>query len=109
MFPCVGKSFRQEFLDSVNAYRAQHHAPPLTLNGEMNAAAQKWADRLLGKSSLEQSGTKDGESTYSMHSSALFIPTGETSHISELRYCLQPHRAVWVGLNFCSTFQGEKL
>ncbi|XP_072235500.1 uncharacterized protein [Leuresthes tenuis] len=76
MLPCVGKSFQKEFLDAVNSYRAKHHAPPLTLNGEMNAAAQKWADRLLEKGSLEQSGTKDGESTYYMYSSDSFVPTG---------------------------------
>uniref|UniRef100_A0A3Q4HB27 SCP domain-containing protein n=1 Tax=Neolamprologus brichardi TaxID=32507 RepID=A0A3Q4HB27_NEOBR len=59
----VGKyeSFKKEFLDTHNAYRAQHGAPPLTFNTELDDAAQKWANQMLAKKKLGHSNTNDGE------------------------------------------------
>uniref|UniRef100_A0A3Q2T795 Im:7150988 n=1 Tax=Fundulus heteroclitus TaxID=8078 RepID=A0A3Q2T795_FUNHE len=54
-------SFKKEFLETHNAYRALHHAPPLEYNDELNEAAQKWADHCLKKMTLGHSNTDDGE------------------------------------------------
>ncbi|XP_062273108.1 uncharacterized protein LOC133978798 [Scomber scombrus] len=70
-------SFKKEFLETHNAYRAQHSTKPLTYNGELNAAAQKWADHLLSISSLGHSDTKDGENVYNMWSSTPLNLTGK--------------------------------
>uniref|UniRef100_A0A3P9CSD0 SCP domain-containing protein n=1 Tax=Maylandia zebra TaxID=106582 RepID=A0A3P9CSD0_9CICH len=45
--------FKKEFLHTHNAYRAQHGAPPLTFNTELDDAAQKWANQMLAKKKLE--------------------------------------------------------
>ncbi|XP_041855504.1 cell wall protein PRY3-like [Melanotaenia boesemani] len=71
------ESFQKEFLDTHNAYRAMHNAPPLTYNSELNAAAQKWADHMLGENTLGHSDTNDGENIYFMSSSASVSPTGK--------------------------------
>jgi uncharacterized protein YkwD len=34
-------TFRQECLDAHNAYRAKHGAPPMTLDDDANASAQR--------------------------------------------------------------------
>ena len=59
-------SFQQQFLATHNAYRAKHNTPPMTLNSELTAAAQKWADHLLAIGALQHSETQDGENVYSM-------------------------------------------
>ncbi|KAM4745795.1 Golgi-associated plant pathogenesis-related protein 1-like [Anableps anableps] len=46
------ETFMREFLEAHNAYRALHHAPPLTYNSELTATAQKWADQCLEKNCL---------------------------------------------------------
>ncbi|KAM6893547.1 Golgi-associated plant pathogenesis-related protein 1-like [Xenentodon cancila] len=71
------ESFQQEFLDAHNAYRAMHKAPPLTLNSELSAAAQKWADCMLENNFLSTSDTDDGELTFSMQRYKSFKPTGK--------------------------------
>ncbi|XP_042277182.1 uncharacterized protein glipr2 [Thunnus maccoyii] len=75
-------SFKQEFLETHNAYRAKHGAQPLTYNSELNAAAQKWADHLLQIGSMKHSKTedsemKDGENIFNMWSSAPLKLTGK--------------------------------
>ncbi|KAK5870512.1 hypothetical protein PBY51_003454 [Eleginops maclovinus] len=70
-------SFQKEFLETHNAYRAKHGAPQLTLNSEMSAAAQKWADHLLSINSLQHSDNNDGENIYNMWSSAASNSTGK--------------------------------
>uniref|UniRef100_A0A3P9J3M1 SCP domain-containing protein n=1 Tax=Oryzias latipes TaxID=8090 RepID=A0A3P9J3M1_ORYLA len=55
------KKFQQEFLETHNAYRALHGAPPLTYNSKMCSEAQKWADECLRIHTLGHSETKDGE------------------------------------------------
>ncbi|CAN9512771.1 unnamed protein product [Ophioblennius macclurei] len=72
-----GKSFHQEFLESHNAYRNAHGAQPLTLNGELTATAQKWADHLLKESKLAHSSTNDGENVFYMSSSESVNLTGK--------------------------------
>uniref|UniRef100_A0A3P9J3N0 SCP domain-containing protein n=1 Tax=Oryzias latipes TaxID=8090 RepID=A0A3P9J3N0_ORYLA len=63
-----GKSFHQikmeEFLETHNAYRALHGAPPLTYNSKMCSEAQKWADECLRIHTLGHSETKDGENVF---------------------------------------------
>ncbi|CAG5918404.1 unnamed protein product [Menidia menidia] len=71
------ESFKKVFLDTHNAYRKMHHAPPLTLNSEMSAKAQKWADKMLEKKSLTHSETNDGENVYYMSSSQDMKLTGK--------------------------------
>ncbi|KAM4528062.1 Golgi-associated plant pathogenesis-related protein 1-like isoform 1-T2 [Odontesthes bonariensis] len=71
------ESFQKEFLETHNTYRAMHQAPPLTLNSDLTAAAQKWADVMLAKKRLGHSHTKDGENVYSMSSSRVIRPTGK--------------------------------
>lgn len=66
VFSTADASFQQEFLATHNAYRAKHNTPPMTLNSELTAAAQKWADHLLAIGALQHSETQDGENVYSM-------------------------------------------
>lgn len=70
-------SFQKEFLEAHNTYRAKHNTPPLTLNSELTAAAQKWADHLLATGALAHSVTNDGENVFSMFSSSNLTLTGE--------------------------------
>ncbi|XP_077417145.1 GLI pathogenesis-related 2 [Vanacampus margaritifer] len=70
-------SFQREFLEAHNAYRAQHNAPSMTLNSELNAAAQRWADRLLASGVAQHSGSDDGENIYYKWSSVPIKLTGE--------------------------------
>ncbi|XP_051278363.1 Golgi-associated plant pathogenesis-related protein 1 isoform X1 [Dicentrarchus labrax] len=74
---CADESFQQEFLETHNAYRAKHNTPPLTLNSELSAAAQTWADHLLTANTLKHSDTKDGENVYAMSSSVALNQTGK--------------------------------
>nr|XP_046241962.1 Golgi-associated plant pathogenesis-related protein 1 isoform X1 [Scatophagus argus] len=71
------QSFKKEFLETHNAYRAKHNAPPMTFNSELSASAQKWADHLLAISALQHSDTKDGENIYNMFSSSTIKLTGK--------------------------------
>lgn len=75
-FLSADESFQQEFLKTHNTYREKHRAPPMTLNNELSASAQKWADYLLSKRTLEHSSTDDGENIYNMNSSATLKLTG---------------------------------
>uniref|UniRef100_A0A3P8WPS9 SCP domain-containing protein n=1 Tax=Cynoglossus semilaevis TaxID=244447 RepID=A0A3P8WPS9_CYNSE len=59
-------SFKREFLEAHNSYRKLHGAPPLALSSELNATAQKWADRLLALGLMNHSDTKDGENIYTV-------------------------------------------
>ncbi|XP_014862055.1 PREDICTED: Golgi-associated plant pathogenesis-related protein 1-like [Poecilia mexicana] len=68
--------FKKEFLDAHNAYRAQHGAPKLTYNSELNAAAQKWAAHLLENKTLGHSDTDDGENVFYSFSSQKVSPEG---------------------------------
>uniref|UniRef100_A0A3P8WIZ7 SCP domain-containing protein n=1 Tax=Cynoglossus semilaevis TaxID=244447 RepID=A0A3P8WIZ7_CYNSE len=54
------------FLEAHNSYRKLHGAPPLALSSELNATAQKWADRLLALGLMNHSDTKDGENIYTV-------------------------------------------
>ncbi|XP_030579666.1 Golgi-associated plant pathogenesis-related protein 1-like [Archocentrus centrarchus] len=71
------ESFKNEFLDTHNAYRAQHSAPPLTYNSELNDAAQKWAEEMLEKKTLGHSHTEDGENVFYSFSSVAKKLTGK--------------------------------
>uniref|UniRef100_A0A3Q2PD46 SCP domain-containing protein n=1 Tax=Fundulus heteroclitus TaxID=8078 RepID=A0A3Q2PD46_FUNHE len=69
---------RKEFLETHNAYRALHHAPPLEYNDELNEAAQKWADHCLKKMTLGHSNTDDGENVFYSQSTRIVKPTEQT-------------------------------
>uniref|UniRef100_A0AAX7UE03 SCP domain-containing protein n=1 Tax=Astatotilapia calliptera TaxID=8154 RepID=A0AAX7UE03_ASTCA len=71
------RSFKKEFLDTHNAYRAQHGAPPLTFNTELDDAAQKWANQMLAKKKLGHSDTDDGENVFYAWSSETKTLTGK--------------------------------
>ncbi|XP_024660319.2 GLI pathogenesis-related 2 [Maylandia zebra] len=71
------ESFKKEFLDTHNAYRAQHGAPPLTFNTELDDAAQKWANQMLAKKKLGHSDTDDGENVFYAWSSETKTLTGK--------------------------------
>lgn len=82
-------SFRSEFLEVHNAYRAQHSAPPLSLSSELCEEAQSWAEHLLQKNTLMHSDTSDGENIYCSSSSAPIKLTGREavdSWYSEVKY-----------------------
>ncbi|KAE8291620.1 Ectin [Larimichthys crocea] len=70
-------SFQQVFLEAHNAYRAKHSTPPMTLNSELSATAQKWADHLLANMTMMHSETKDGENIFNKSSSATLNLTGK--------------------------------
>ena len=42
----MADAFARDALEAHNNLRAHHHAPPMTLNPEITAIAQKWADKL---------------------------------------------------------------
>ncbi|KAK0136415.1 Golgi-associated plant pathogenesis-related protein 1 [Merluccius polli] len=73
----VDESFKQEFLTTHNAHRQKHQSPPLSLSGDLNASAQRWADHLLSIRSMQHSNTDDGENIYSASSSAQINLTGK--------------------------------
>nr|XP_033817962.1 uncharacterized protein LOC117368424 [Geotrypetes seraphini] len=56
--------FEQEAIETHNAYRRQHGAPPLRLNQELGKACQKWADHLLSLGALQHSNTTLGENIW---------------------------------------------
>ncbi|XP_061527132.1 Golgi-associated plant pathogenesis-related protein 1-like [Phycodurus eques] len=70
-------SFQREFLETHNAYRAQHNTPPMTLNNELNAAAHEWAHRLLTLGAAQHSDSNDGENIYFKWSSVPIKLTGK--------------------------------
>ncbi|XP_029961495.1 Golgi-associated plant pathogenesis-related protein 1 [Salarias fasciatus] len=71
------ESFKKEFLKSHNDYRAAHGAEPMTLNEELTAAAQKWADHMLEVNQLQHSKTNDGENVFYKSSTATLKLTGK--------------------------------
>lgn len=82
-------SFEGEFLRVHNAYRSQHGAPPLSLNSELSAEAQSWAEHLLQKNTMMHSDTSDGENIYYSSSSIPIKLTGREavdSWYSEVKY-----------------------
>uniref|UniRef100_A0A8C1QA78 GLI pathogenesis-related 2 n=1 Tax=Cyprinus carpio TaxID=7962 RepID=A0A8C1QA78_CYPCA len=64
-----GKSI-SVFLQTHNAYRKQHGAPPLTINKNLCRTAQAWADHLLSIRTLKHSNKDYGENLYYAWSSA---------------------------------------
>uniref|UniRef100_A0A8C6TEF4 SCP domain-containing protein n=1 Tax=Neogobius melanostomus TaxID=47308 RepID=A0A8C6TEF4_9GOBI len=82
-------SFKREFLEAHNVYRAQHSAPALSLSTELCAEAQRWADHLLQRNTMMHSSTNDGENIYCFSSSAPIKLTGREavdSWYSEIKY-----------------------
>lgn len=71
------ESFKKEFLEAHNSYRALHKAPPLTYNDALNEAAQKWADECLEKMTLGHSKTDDGENVFCKQSTGKIELTGK--------------------------------
>lgn len=70
-------SFKKNFLDQHNSYRAEHGVDPMSYNNELCAIAQKWADELLKKNTFMHSNTEDGENIYFSQSSVPVTPTGK--------------------------------
>ncbi|XP_064210401.1 Golgi-associated plant pathogenesis-related protein 1-like isoform X1 [Anguilla rostrata] len=66
----ASESYKKEFLDAHNAYRAKHQVPSLALNQDLCASAQAWADHLLSIKTLQHSGCKNGENLFYSWSSA---------------------------------------
>ncbi|PWA18522.1 hypothetical protein CCH79_00009973, partial [Gambusia affinis] len=73
------ETFKKEFLDAHNNYRAAHGAPKLTYNSELNSTAQKWAEHLLETKTLEHSDIEDGENVYYSFSSQKVTPQGKSA------------------------------
>uniref|UniRef100_A0A672J0F4 Golgi-associated plant pathogenesis-related protein 1-like n=1 Tax=Salarias fasciatus TaxID=181472 RepID=A0A672J0F4_SALFA len=69
-------SFQEEFLESHNAYRAAHGAPPLTLSDSLTASAQRWADYLLQLGQMQHSNMGTGENIYCKWGSSSEALTG---------------------------------
>ncbi|XP_016348830.1 uncharacterized protein LOC107693824 [Sinocyclocheilus anshuiensis] len=69
-------SFEAEFLQTHNAYRKQHGAPPLTINKNLCRSSQEWAEYLLSISTLMHSSGEYGENVYYAWSSASKRLTG---------------------------------
>ncbi|KAJ8384872.1 hypothetical protein AAFF_G00196800 [Aldrovandia affinis] len=70
-------SFETEFVDTHNAYRRKHGAPPLTLSQDLCRSAQSWADHLLSIKMMKHSQTGVGENLYYAWSSNLNKLTGK--------------------------------
>uniref|UniRef100_A0A8C1J1S2 GLI pathogenesis-related 2 n=1 Tax=Cyprinus carpio TaxID=7962 RepID=A0A8C1J1S2_CYPCA len=63
-------NFEAEFLQTHNAYRKQHGAPPLTINKNLCRSSQEWAEHLLSIRTLMHSNGEYGENVYYAWSSA---------------------------------------
>ena len=64
------RQFQEQMLEAHNQYRAQHCAPPLTLDDELNDGAQQYAEYLVEIDSLVHSGADGlGENLYMSGSS----------------------------------------
>uniref|UniRef100_A0A673K4L6 GLI pathogenesis-related 2 n=1 Tax=Sinocyclocheilus rhinocerous TaxID=307959 RepID=A0A673K4L6_9TELE len=66
-------SFEAKFLQTHNAYRKQHGAPPLTINKNLCRSSQEWAEYLLSIRTLMHSSGEYGENVYYAWSSATTI------------------------------------
>ncbi|KAK9963814.1 hypothetical protein ABG768_006976 [Culter alburnus] len=71
------ESFKQEFLDTQNQYRAQHQVPALTYSEDLCGTAQKWAEHMLSNKSLVHGNISDGENVFYAFSSQKKAPTGK--------------------------------
>uniref|UniRef100_A0A673KCY7 GLI pathogenesis-related 2 n=1 Tax=Sinocyclocheilus rhinocerous TaxID=307959 RepID=A0A673KCY7_9TELE len=69
-------SFEAKFLQTHNAYRKQHGAPPLTINKNLCRSSQEWAEYLLSIRTLMHSSGEYGENVYYAWSSASKRLTG---------------------------------
>uniref|UniRef100_A0A671QZS7 GLI pathogenesis-related 2 n=1 Tax=Sinocyclocheilus anshuiensis TaxID=1608454 RepID=A0A671QZS7_9TELE len=79
-------SFEAEFLQTHNAYRKQHGAPPLTINKNLCRSSQEWAEYLLSISTLMHSSGEYGENVYYAWSSASKRLTGQRREAVESWY-----------------------
>ncbi|KAI1882369.1 hypothetical protein AGOR_G00249970 [Albula goreensis] len=70
-------AFEKEFVETHNAYRAKHGAPPLTLSPGLCRSAQAWADHLLATKKMQHSRTDNGENLYYAWSSVPNDPSGK--------------------------------
>ncbi|XP_068167277.1 Golgi-associated plant pathogenesis-related protein 1 isoform X2 [Antennarius striatus] len=70
-------SFKREFLETHNKYRAKHNSKRMTLKEDLNASAQSWADHLLSTKALAHSKSENGENVYYKWSSAPLKLTGK--------------------------------
>ncbi|XP_024131590.1 Golgi-associated plant pathogenesis-related protein 1 [Oryzias melastigma] len=71
------ETFKQDFLEAHNAYRALHGVPPLTYNKELCDKAQEWAESCLQNKCLSHSKTDDGENVYSKSGFPKVTTTGK--------------------------------
>ncbi|KAM4697179.1 uncharacterized protein WCC33_015880 [Rhinophrynus dorsalis] len=69
-------TFEQEALDTHNAYRRQHGAPPLQMSHELCESSQKWADHLLSINALQHSNTNNGENLWYKWNSSMRDASG---------------------------------
>ncbi|XP_032904586.1 uncharacterized protein LOC116990755 [Amblyraja radiata] len=69
-------AFIAELLKEHNSLRARHQSPPLQVNPELSAEAQKWAEHLVTIKTLQHSDTKYGENIWFKWSSNKATPTG---------------------------------
>uniref|UniRef100_A0A673IU58 SCP domain-containing protein n=1 Tax=Sinocyclocheilus rhinocerous TaxID=307959 RepID=A0A673IU58_9TELE len=76
-----GNNFEAEFLQTHNAYRKQHGAPPLTINKNLCRTAQAWAEHLLSIRTLKHSNKDYGENLYYAWSSATKKLTGHFTQV----------------------------
>uniref|UniRef100_A0A671Q7C0 SCP domain-containing protein n=1 Tax=Sinocyclocheilus anshuiensis TaxID=1608454 RepID=A0A671Q7C0_9TELE len=74
-------NFEAEFLQTHNAYRKQHGAPPLTINKNLCRSAQEWAEHLLSIRTLMHSNGEYGENVYYAWSSANKKLTGHFTQV----------------------------
>uniref|UniRef100_A0A672LQI0 Cell wall protein PRY3-like n=1 Tax=Sinocyclocheilus grahami TaxID=75366 RepID=A0A672LQI0_SINGR len=75
-----------EFLETHNAYRKQHGAPPLTINKNLCRSSQEWAEYLLSIRTLMHSSGEYGENVYYAWSSASKTLTGQRREAVESWY-----------------------
>uniref|UniRef100_A0A8C1TP54 GLI pathogenesis-related 2 n=1 Tax=Cyprinus carpio TaxID=7962 RepID=A0A8C1TP54_CYPCA len=76
-----GSNFEAEFLQTHNAYRKQHGAPPLTINKNLCRSSQEWAEHLLSIRTLMHSNGEYGENVYYAWSSANKKLTGHFTQV----------------------------
>ncbi|XP_051513474.1 uncharacterized protein glipr2 isoform X2 [Myxocyprinus asiaticus] len=89
----AGSSFETEFLNTHNALRKQHGAPPLTINKNLCRSSQAWAEHLLSIRTLKHSNKDYGENLYYAWASATKKLTGREaveswySEIKDYNFC----------------------
>lgn len=102
------ETFKQDFLEAHNAYRALHGVPPLTYNKELCDKAQEWAESCLQNKCLSHSKTDDGENVYSKSGFPQVTTTGNIIQLFLTSKHIFESNEVFLYSGFCWYVSGKE-